>query len=132
MKSTIFTLIALTVLSTGCSSHSRDESRDQPAPEAWSRTVNTQSMDYARASLRPATLDHQQRHVRGQRVYRRSCVNCHGIQPRDLLHADPESSVTAVLDGSGAMPALGFKLDAAEVSLALAYVAVCSRDYGAC
>ncbi len=80
----------------------------------------------------PAELDETERHALGQRVYLRSCVNCHGIQPRELADADAQRFVANVLEGSSTMPALGFKLDAAEVELAQAYVALCSRDYNAC
>jgi hypothetical protein len=37
-----------------------------------------------------------------------------------------------VLEGRGAMPALGFKLEPAEVMVAQAYVALCSDNYSVC
>ncbi len=100
--------------------------------DTLSQPVEIQTPAVAISRPQPAELDHAERLALGQRVYLRSCVNCHGIQPRELADADAQRFVANVLDGSGRMPALGFKLDATEVELAQAYVTLCSRDYGAC
>ena len=68
----------------------------------------------------------------GQRGYRRSCVHCHGIQPKGLRYQDRSRFTNAVLHGSGQMPALGFKLTAREVELIRRYVAACAPDYQRC
>jgi mono/diheme cytochrome c family protein len=80
----------------------------------------------------PATLSDAERLDWGRTVYRRSCINCHGIQPQGLAHENPQRFASSVLDGRGEMPALGFKLEAAEVTVAQAYVAVCSDNYSVC
>lgn len=80
----------------------------------------------------PASLSEQERLAWGRKVYRRSCVNCHGIQPEGMAHDDPRRFIASVLEGRGEMPALDFKLNKAEVTVAQAYVAVCSRDYNIC
>ena len=68
----------------------------------------------------------------GRRGYRRSCVHCHGIQPKGLRYQDRSRFIDAVLNGSGQMPALDFKLTAREVELIRRYVAGCAPDYQRC
>jgi mono/diheme cytochrome c family protein len=80
----------------------------------------------------PAALSDAERLDWGRTVYRRSCVGCHGIQPQGLAHEDRERFAASVLDGRGEMPALGFKLEPAEVMVAQAYVALCSANYSVC
>lgn len=79
-----------------------------------------------------ADMDRDQRLDWGQRVYRRSCINCHGVQPVGMAHDDPESFTRTVLDGGVEMPALGFKLSATEAQVTRLYVARCQTSYSSC
>jgi mono/diheme cytochrome c family protein len=68
----------------------------------------------------------------GARTYRQSCVHCHGIHPAGLAYEDPLRFRRAVLEGRGEMPALGFKLTAAEVEGVRRYLARCAAEAQAC
>lgn len=92
----------------------------------------TRTTDTVQLEPDPASLSEPERLAWGRKVYRRSCVSCHGIQPEAMVHDNTSRFVASVLEGRGEMPALGFKLNAAEVTVAQAYVAVCSRDYNIC
>jgi hypothetical protein len=89
----------------------------KPANAGWTTPLRSRPIDPVSA---------------GRQGYRRSCVTCHGIEPEGLAHHDAERFRQSVLDGTGAMPGLAFKLDAAEVEHMRQYISYCARDFAVC
>lgn len=75
----------------------------------------------------PEVLQH------GERIYWRSCVNCHGIQPpRFSAATQPQRFVETVRGGSGDMPGLGYKINAIEAEMVRWYLGECTRRQRMC
>ncbi len=70
---------------------------------------------------------------RGERIYWRSCVNCHGIRPEGFRLVDQSQHfVETVRGGSGDMPGLGYKLNAVEAEMVRWYLGECTRQLRMC
>jgi mono/diheme cytochrome c family protein len=70
---------------------------------------------------------------RGEQIYWRSCVNCHGILPPQFRSASqPQHFVETVRGGSGAMPGLGYKINAVEAEMVRWYLSECTRHLRMC
>lgn len=95
-------------------------------PSVHVPSSETEQIEVSGYSL-PEVLQH------GERIYWRSCVNCHGVRPAALRSADqPQRFIETVRGGSGEMPALGYKINAVEAEMVRWYLSECTRQLRMC